>query len=230
MTDIDATLCLNTMYCIWHFWNQAVFRQTTTNVLSLFTKNLAITVNYADSPKSEDNSSRNNLRKIWVSPQLDVFKINTDAVVNKLNQKYATGFICRNHEGNIIFASASIENHSYVISYEALAIKNVMILVINRMFEKFIIESDSKLVVDMCLGNATIFGHVKNQIRDIMTLVESGKAWNMDLKFQHVQREGNKAADWIVKYVIQCNNSFNWEDQWPTDLLRIVQMDYTDAE
>ncbi|WOL04487.1 hypothetical protein Cni_G13208 [Canna indica] len=61
---------------------------------------------------------------------------------------------------DIVCASASIESYGYVVYCEALAVKTAVIFALRMKYGEVIIESDSKLIVDMCVGTMDAFWHL----------------------------------------------------------------------
>ncbi|GAU45178.1 hypothetical protein TSUD_178710 [Trifolium subterraneum] len=65
-----------------------------------------------------------------------------------------------------------------------------------------IVESDSKLLIDMITGNCTIGGVIPTLVRRIRNLL----ALDWQVQVRHTWREGNRSADWLANYSLSMDS------------------------
>ncbi|XWS71007.1 hypothetical protein CRYUN_Cryun03dG0100000 [Craigia yunnanensis] len=104
--------------------------------------------------KGGDNETHEEIdnKSEWRPPEEGWIKINCDrACISKTNEA-AYGILARDSKGNVV---ASIEKKFVSVEAEvaeALAIKQVVKLVIEKRYQKVEIESDAKLIIDEING------------------------------------------------------------------------------
>ncbi|MCH80855.1 ribonuclease H protein, partial [Trifolium medium] len=97
---------------------------------------------------------------------------------------------------------------------------------------QLIVESDSKVLIDMVTGNCNLNGATSILICRIQDLISR----NWQIQFKHMRREGNRCAYWLANYSFT-HNSFDvmmletpprelqsilFDDIYGTCMLRIV--------
>ncbi|KAI4974431.1 hypothetical protein ZWY2020_047711 [Hordeum vulgare] len=89
------------------------------------------------------------MKEVWMKPDVGVIKINSDAAIDAMGGRAATGVVARDHEGRFIVGRlcpyAGI-NDPYVS--EALGCRDAMLLAMKRRWPIIEISSDCKIVVE----------------------------------------------------------------------------------
>ncbi|WOL07924.1 hypothetical protein Cni_G16674 [Canna indica] len=127
----------------------------------------------------------------------------------------------RDCNGNLIFATALLLYDRSVLENEALAIKLAVDLAAMQHHSHVIIESDSKLLVDMCCKRIGINWRVRNIINNILLIADKFE----ELSITFIKREANAAVDWLANQARRMERNLTWGRDWPPDLIRIVKKD-----
>ncbi|WOL13175.1 Retrovirus-related Pol polyprotein LINE-1 [Canna indica] len=188
-----------------------VLRNVTYRILAKVLAVIAITADYADNSISEGNKYDINSGNNWSPPPKGIFKWNVDASISTHADFGSYSVICKNFKGEIVYAVARINHNNSVLVNEGLAVNLVMKNAAKLNMKHNIIESDSKLFIDMCNNYSRIDWCVKNIIDDIKFI--AGKFDNVTFKF--AIREANKAVDWLAIQARRLERNLIWEEDWP---------------
>jgi len=130
----------------------------------------------------------------WHLPSGGAVKLNCDGT--KSSSGAAAGFVLRDWKGSFILAGTRFLEQAPIIVAEATAIRDGLKAALEVGFRHIEVEGDNQVVVSAILGRITAPWRIAPLIDDIRNLA----AGSAHISFQHIYREGNRAADWIAKY------------------------------
>ncbi|KAI4973157.1 hypothetical protein ZWY2020_028865 [Hordeum vulgare] len=135
------------------------------------------------------------MRKVWMNPDVGVIKINSDATIDAMGGRAATGVVARDHEGRFIvrrFCPYAVITDLYVS--EALGCRDAMLLAIERRWPIIEISSDCKIVVEDWNGgrDRSSCGPIFREMTSYLSCFQG-----FELKFSG--REANEVAHVLPK-------------------------------
>ncbi|CAM0952435.1 unnamed protein product [Alopecurus aequalis] len=148
-------------------------------------------------PESQLEDEQKRTPKVrWRAPPDGVIKINTDACFLENDTTGSSGLVIRDHNGALITAQALWYAHAANAPVmKAVAIRDGARLARERGYQRVIVESDSKVVVDLCAEydqNILDISSICREIREIGRALSS-------FSITHVGREANQAANLCAK-------------------------------
>ncbi|KAH9327128.1 hypothetical protein KI387_007306, partial [Taxus chinensis] len=157
----------------------------------------------------------------WTPPPRGWKKLNTDGASKGNPGKFGGGVILHCSSGYIVAASAHNFNFGSNHQAEALAILKGLEMAIKLGDDPLQVESDSLNIIKLLQSNDPGHWSIRNIITDIRIMQRSFR----QVQFQHVLREGNKAADLLANIGVVIDNQQSWTDNFPKDLCQITQND-----
>lgn len=149
----------------------------------------------------------------WSKPNPGFVKLNVDASFHADEGAGATAAVIRDFSGKFLAGRCYFYPHAAnVVSMEAMAMKEGLILANNLGFQRVMAESDSMEVVNFCTGQTQWWdpaAAIYAECVDVVTMI--GK-----VDFLHCPREANGAAHEIAKYSFLNKFSCTWDDDPPS--------------
>ncbi|GAA0165590.1 hypothetical protein LIER_43720 [Lithospermum erythrorhizon] len=130
----------------------------------------------------------------WKAPTQDWIKLNCDASWEKNNGHCSIGMVGRGAQGR--FEGARYQLMQQVASSlvaEAMAFREGMSFAKENKWNRVVIESNSKVLVQALRGEVPIPVEIDVLVWDVLQWRK-----NMDAKFQFIRRSGNNAAHLVV--------------------------------
>ena len=158
----------------------------------------------------------------WKKPYFGVTKINTDATWCKDTLRSGIGWVARDFAGvlqgagglgSLLFMSAD--------AAEAAAIKEALEFCIAQKFDKVIIESDAKPIVQMIRKEIAFDYRIDCILGDIEVLARKIPS----VEFVFVPRVGNLAAHSVAKFVSKSGKAYVWDCIGPEFLFNVLAQD-----
>ena len=135
----------------------------------------------------------------WTYNQLqyvDRWRIKLNCDGTKSSRGAVAGFVLRNWKGSFILAGARYLDKAPILVAEVLAIRDGLKTALEAGFHHIEVEGDNQVVIHAIQGRTKPPWSIAPIIEDIRNLT----AGSAHISFQHIYREGNRAADWIAKY------------------------------
>ena len=160
----------------------------------------------------------------WSKPLFGFKKINTDVAWFKKSSCMGVGWVCRDFVMLLQAARGSGSGsglcHS-VAAVEAYAIQDAILACSILGFDKVIIESDAKMIIQMLRKEVPIDFSLDCILGDIEVLARRLTS----VTFEFVSRECNFAAHSVAKYVLKDGRDFVWDCIGPEFLFNILAQD-----
>ena len=158
----------------------------------------------------------------WKKPIFGVLKINTDAAWNRASKKAGLGWVVRDFAGILQAAGGSGScSFNSVAAAEAAAIREALIFCVNQVFEKVIIESDARSIIQMLRMEASHDFSLASLLSDIECLARGLK----EVSFVFAPRASNKAAHSVAKFVSGKDRDFVWDAIGAEFLFNVLAQD-----
>ncbi|XP_071923288.1 uncharacterized protein [Coffea arabica] len=173
---------------------------------------------------SEEEEEPQQLKKEkgrWTAPDKGWIKLNTDAALNRQNRKAGWGIVARDWEGKLIATWACPSfTCSVPVLEEALAIRAAMVKAATEGWEKIIIESDCKVVIDK----------IEKGMEDVVTstVLQDIKLLQYNFEecwFSFVRRDFNFVSHSLAKFALKLDAIVDWKANFPVWLLDCAQAD-----
>jgi ribonuclease HI len=127
----------------------------------------------------------------WTKPVQNFYKINVDASFREMEMQGATGFVVRDHLGQLIVAQALWYAHAAsLMAMEAWALRDGVRFVLEKGYNQVAFESDAQEVIK--LVNEAEVG--RSEIANITQEIEELSAFFTSYNFSHIFRDTNVAA------------------------------------
>ena len=133
---------------------------------------------------------------MWTPPQPRHLKLNVDGVSTSNPGQAGRRGILLDHRGCIIFAFLHFYDVQTNIAAEAMAIRDGLLLCEARDLRDIVLESDSRVLVDMLRSGHCTHWQLKSVWIDIMRCQTRLRA------VSHQFREGNQTADALASHAI----------------------------
>jgi hypothetical protein len=165
---------------------------------------------------------RNPMPVRWSKPSVGVIKMNWDAAMNRLKKLVGVGIIARDSCGKVLASVCSIQRYiADPSTAEAWGARQGADFGRVMGYSNVILEGDALEVV-LALQNdegASSFGNLVIETKGLLSCFGSGL-------FQHVGREGNKAAHCLAKYAVVNHLNHMWVESYPSYLSGTVNVDF----
>ncbi|KAL4372628.1 hypothetical protein AHAS_Ahas05G0000800 [Arachis hypogaea] len=149
------------MWTIWKARNNYVYNniepnpESTINHARIIEKEYNSLIKENISKVREDNKGRS-LPVIWRPPPQSWFKVNSDAAFSIGTKSGATASVIRDHTEKLLGGSTTVIQANSILSAEAQALREAVILVKNLNIQRAIIETDSLQIVQTLKSGDTI--------------------------------------------------------------------------
>ncbi|XP_042009096.1 uncharacterized protein LOC121757646 [Salvia splendens] len=156
----------------------------------------------------------------WKPPDQPWLKLNTDGSFNESNGKAGGGCLIRDHSGRLMVAFALPLTAHSVLEAELLAMHHGLVMA-KELAKPIWLEADAEQAIKLVEGKE--WGHA--HIRRTMVHLALHK-WHLTLRTTFINREGNKAADLLVKMGLELSDRQVWDAQAaPRGLKDIIRME-----
>ncbi|WJX23235.1 hypothetical protein P8452_12461 [Trifolium repens] len=132
----------------------------------------------------------------WNRPRGDWVKLNCDGAYKESLDLAGCGGLIRDSGGQWLIGYARKIGMCDALHAEMWGMYEGLKIARSKGFSHLIVESDSKLLVDMVTNNCKINGATPVLIRRIRDLINL--PWHVQIN--HTLREGNRCADWLASY------------------------------
>jgi hypothetical protein len=158
----------------------------------------------------------------WSKPPIEVIKLNSDVAVNRLKKLVGVGIIARDSCGKVLASVCSVQRYiADPSTAEAWGARQGADFGRVMGYSNVLLEGDALEVV-LALQNdegASSFGNLVIETKGLLSCFGSGL-------FQHVGREGNKAAHCLAKYAVVNHLNHMWVESYPSYLSGTVNVDF----
>ena len=170
--------------------------------------------------KEEEVAKRN--KEQWKPPKFDWIKINYDGACIVQNKSVVCGVVARNKEGKVLAGMGKWFETNEAEVAEAMAIKQSVKLVMEKGYQKVVIESHAKNLVDGINGKewrsfwktAPIVKNIKEYLRNIR-----------EVKLDFVTRNANTVGHWITQRTVKRMCPLVWVFQPPSSFVYVLSND-----
>ncbi|KAF5477039.1 hypothetical protein F2P56_003718 [Juglans regia] len=146
----------------------------------------------------------------WIAPQLDVFKANWDAAIDKGNSRLGIGVIVRNSEGSVMASlCSSMDLILDPLLGEAVAARRASSFCVELGLQHIILEGDSLSVVKAIQHKEDSWSDTGLVIRDIKIMLT--RSWSV----LHVHKEVNVIAHHLAKFALSCQEDCILIEDYP---------------
>ena len=169
---------------------------------------LAITNNY----KKSLNRNAGSNEERWVKPDPNFVKLNVDASFHVDVGAGATAAVLRDDHGNFIAAQGIyVDRGADVITMEAMAMRDGLMMANSLGFHNVEAESDSLDVINFCTGRLQWWDAVAAIFAECLdTATSIGR-----VRFKHCLRATNSVAHMIARHSFCNRNSLSWINEPP---------------
>jgi ribonuclease HI len=162
----------------------------------------------------------------WRRPPEGWIKLNSDGACKGNNGISGCGGLFRNSDGRWIKGYAKKIGSCDAFHAEMWGLYLGLDMAWRDHISYLIIESDSKLLIDMITGNCTIGGATPILVRRIRKLL----ALDWQVQVLHTWREGNRSADWLANYSLSMSSfDFSIVESPPSELRSLLFDDLSGA-
>ena len=200
--QVEGIKILATCWAIWHARRKAIHEGVFQSPLSIMAKvNQLIqeleTIN-GIKPEGMKKFQTKQKSQRWLAPEQGLYKINTDAAVDRVGSKGAIAAVCRGNQGEFIAASAMvIPNITEPETLEAMACLEALALAQDCAIRRIKVASD-------CLG---VVKNIKEMTRWAYMMIlqdihRRSKTFDC-VRFAHEGRDFNRKAHYLTKHACQ---------------------------
>lgn len=140
----------------------------------------------------------------WSKPQYPAIKLNTDGSSIGNPGLSGSGGIFRDFLGNWVLGYARNVGLSSPLAAEIWAIRDGLVLAIQRGFQNLIVESDSRIAVLLLLKGSVSTHPLSTLILDCRMLMQQF----LQIQLVNIVRESNMCADQLAKMGLSLSPSF----------------------
>ncbi|XP_057418916.1 uncharacterized protein LOC130713137 [Lotus japonicus] len=212
--DSDSTSHISLMACIfWQIWksrNEALFEGKAPNPMQTILKATTLHQEHM-MPTNEQNNWQNRAGTCekgnapWKPPPANHLKLNVDAAWSKENPINTIAGLLRDRGGVVVSGFAKSVHAPSLLTAEALAVREALLLASNLELKHIIIESDNLQLIKACRESGSI-GQIWNILRDIHSLRRGFE----ECTFSWRPRDGNQAAHELAAATATYSLPPNW--------------------
>ncbi|KAF7824555.1 reverse transcriptase [Senna tora] len=211
-------------YLLWFIWktrNERVFEGLVGGPMDVIVKANSAVMDFFEAVKEEELVHSQVFQGArWVTPPHGVVKLNVDAAFDEKNLRGAAAIIVRDDAGILLTGFTKRMFCFNALSAEAQAVKEAVLALPALGISRAVIESDSQVVINHCNGKR------KNwQVDSVLANVLSDVLNSGEVMFNHVTREGNKAADFVAHQALKLSLPLTWSWDPPVKLRAIFLQD-----
>ncbi|CAJ2642253.1 unnamed protein product [Trifolium pratense] len=199
------------MVACWHMWtwhNKAIFDEDFRQPADPIQVILKMAKDIDGYEHHHFTRGRHRLETIfirWKCPNEGWIKLNCDGAHKKSMDLAGCGGLLRDSDGRWIQGYTQKIGTCDSLHAEMWGMYAGMELARRKGITHLIVESDSKLLIDMVTGRCNLNGATPIMIRRIQELINM----NWQTQFQHTWREGNRSADWLANHSLM-QDSFDF--------------------
>ncbi|XP_035542511.1 uncharacterized protein LOC118344870 [Juglans regia] len=201
VSEGDFKVFTTTVYLVWKRRNELVFEKKFENPSKLIYNSYQKLRDFKDANAScpSRHSDRPQAAE-WTPPQVNGFKANWDAAVDRSRCKIGIGVVVRNWEGKVIATMRSQRTlFPEAKLAEALAALKAVILCKHLQLQNLILEGDALNVVQDINAERRDWSTVGLMILDIKAELRGLKSWS----FHHIPRSSNCMAHSLAKDAVK---------------------------
>ncbi|CAJ2657953.1 unnamed protein product [Trifolium pratense] len=220
------------MVACWHLWNwrnKAIFEEDfqrpndPSQVILRMTKDIE---QYERTLKTGIRIQRETIYIGWKNPHGDWIKLNCDGAYKDSMNIAGCGDLFRDSDGRWLIGYTQRIGDCDALHAEMWGMYTGMEMARRQGYTHLIVESDSKLLIDMVTGRCKLNGKAPilvNRIQDLSNL-----QWHV--MFKHTWREGNRCADWLASFSLnQSSYDVRILEDPPRELQQILFDDVSGA-
>ncbi|GAU10638.1 hypothetical protein TSUD_421140, partial [Trifolium subterraneum] len=190
------------MVACWHIWtwrNKSIFEegfQRPNDPSQAILKMVTEIDRYGHTLPNERYRQLETIYIGWKHPQGEWIKLNCDGAYKESMGLAGCGGLFRDSNGRWLKGYAQKIGACDALHAEMWGMYTGMQMARRQGFTHIIVESDSKLLIDMVTGSCKLNGKTPilvRRIRDFANL-----QWH--ITFKHTWREGNRCADWLANF------------------------------
>ena len=213
-------------FAVWNIWknrNQIVFRERSQNPrLAKIITDHAMEFFYCAGPANGMRSRVTNLVS-WGRPEMGWMKLNTDGSSLGNPGSVGGGGVIRDWYGRWVVGFSRKIGVTTSLLAELWAIRDGLMLCIDRNLAMVEVEVDAKAVVDMLAKSQYSNNAVAPLLEDCRYLVSKIP----QVRINHCYREANRCADKLARKGANQSLNFILYENPPVDLCEVVEMDCT---
>ena len=153
------------------------------------------------SGKEKEKGARSNEKK-WCKPSMGWLKVNCDGAWDRKTKRARSGVIVRNTEGKVVDGRGKRRMADSVLIAEFFSLRDGIKLVVERKWQKVLLEIDAKGVA------------VRPLVLDIQRLLRLVPDWKL-----RVIKRANAAIDWVAIQTKLGMCLFDWIRHHPSSLM-----------
>ncbi|XP_042954585.1 uncharacterized protein LOC122290995 [Carya illinoinensis] len=162
------------------------------------------------SPSQPKTSSR--LSSKWIAPPPNVFKVNLDAAIDRVNSKLGIGVAVRDSEGLFVATlCSSMDLDPDLLLGEVVAARRATSFCVELGLADFILEGDSLVVVQAVQHSEDSWSSSGVVIRDVQLMLSRTSRWSI----QFIPREVNVLAHHLAKFGLSCSKECILIEDYP---------------
>ncbi|GAU36844.1 hypothetical protein TSUD_213680 [Trifolium subterraneum] len=220
------------MVVCWHIWtwrNKAIFEEDfqrpndPSQVILRMTKDIK---HYKHTLMTGIRRQRETIYIGWKYPHGDWIKLNCDGAYKDSMNIAGCGGLFRDSDGRWLKGYTLRIGDCDALHAEMWGMYTGMKMARRQGYTHLIVESDSKLLIDMVTGRCKLNGNSPILVKRIQDL--SNLQWHVI--FQHTWREGNRCADWLASFSLnQSSYDVRILENPPRELQHLLFDDITGA-
>ncbi|CAJ2630361.1 unnamed protein product [Trifolium pratense] len=220
------------MVACWHLWNwrnKAIFEEDfqrpndPSQVILRMTKDIE---QYERTLMTGIRIQRETIYIGWKNPHGDWIKLNCDGAYKDSMNNAGCGGLFRDSDGRWLKGYTQRIGDCDALHAEMWGMYTGMEMARRQGYTHLVVESDSKLLIDMVTGRCKLNGKAPilvNRIQDLSNL-----QWHV--MFKHTWREGNRCADWLASFSLnQSSYDVRILEDPPRELQQILFDDVSGA-
>ena len=157
--------------------------------------------------RKEEDSRLAKEKEVWKAPEVGWIKVNCDGAWKKEVRRAAIGIVAKNEESRMISGMGKMVDLEGADMVEALAVREGVKLAIKENYQKVVIESDSKQVIDEITGKKD---GCSWRIKPIIEGIRGYMKRIQEIKFNSVKRNANTAAHEIAQQTVRKMCPLGW--------------------
>ena len=132
------------------------------------------------------------------------------------------GFILRNWVGDFIQVASFSLGATSVLVAEAIAMRNGLRVAIHAGYTNIQLEGRNQILIPAVQGRIQVPWGIQILIEDILSYFQMCN----HVSINHIFREGNHAADWLAKYVVNLYSTVVWHQVFHRDVYCTLREDH----
>jgi ribonuclease HI len=223
-TEQEAALLICGVWSLWTGRNNRRHGKNWSPVAA--SRHIALMVEDLICLRQETKTTPPGPKELWRKPERGWYKVNTDASFAVASNSGSGGVVVRDGDGKLVQASSKFYAHvPDVLTAEALAARDGVLLARASGYERVQLEMDNALLVNLLRSDAGERSSIAGLCHEISVLSREFVLFRVSF----VNREGNEAANFCAKQTSASNRELSWADAFPLNLLGIAEADCNPA-